>query len=116
MAFGVYYPLSEVSARLGKSMWTVKRWAEKGELGTVWRLASELMVSEEGLLAFMGRHVADFSDEAKALRREALERKLGRIAPPARGPFSAGVSARSEGELRRKLHAVQTSEHQEETA
>jgi hypothetical protein len=116
MAFSVYYPLGEVSARLGKSMWTVKRWAEKGELGTVWRLASELMVSEEGVLAFMDRHVADFSDEARALRREALERKLGRIAPAVRGPFSPGVSARCEGELRRKLQAVQTSEREEEPA
>jgi len=115
MRFGVYFPLSEVSARLGTSMWTVKRWAERGELGTVWRLASELRVSEEGLLAFMDKHVADFSEQAKALRREALERKLGRAVPPERGPFSPGVSARCEGELRRKLQAVQTSE-QEETA
>jgi hypothetical protein len=102
-AFDVYYSLSDVATRLDKSMWTVKRWAEKGELGTVWRLASELMVSEQGVLGFMNLHVADFSEAARELRRVALERKLGRTLPPKRGPFSPGVPARCEGELRRKL-------------
>jgi excisionase family DNA binding protein len=117
MPFDVYFPISEVAARLGTSRMTVKRWAQRGELGPVYRLARELTVGQAGLLAFLERNREDFTDDqARALRREALERKLGRIVPAERGPFSPGVSARCAGELRRKMATVQTSEHEEESA
>lgn len=116
MPFDVYFPISEVAARLGTSARTIKRLAEKGELGTVWRVAGELRVGEAGLVAFLDRHVEDFSDVARELRRQAFERQLGRTLAPDRGSFSPGVSARCEGELRRKLAAVQTSEREEESA
>ncbi len=101
MAFDVYFPISEVASRLGVSTLTVRRWAERGELGPVWKPARELTVGQVGLLAFLERRRVDLSDAgAKELRRLAMDR---RPAPVERGDLSPGVAARSEGELRRKL-------------
>ncbi len=104
MAFDVYFPISEVASRLGVSTLTVRRWAERGELGPVWKPARELTVGQVGLLAFLERRRVDLTDVgAKELRRQAMDRRLGRPAPVERGDLSPGVAARSEGELRRKL-------------
>lgn len=103
--FEVYFSVGEVAARLGKSQRTIKRWAEKGDLGTVWRLGGELMMAESSLLVFLDRHIEDFSGVAREIRRKAFERQLGR--PPGRGPFPPGIAARTEGELRRKMSEKQ---------
>lgn len=107
-SFGIYFPIKEVAARLSKCPRTIKTLAEKGELGPVWKIGGELTVSETGLLAFMARHEADFSSGARELRRQAIARRLK--VPVVRGPFTPGIAARSEGELKRKVIQLNTHE------
>lgn len=110
MAFQVYFPICEVASRLGTSEKTIQRLAESGQLGPVWLVAGKLRVGEDGLISYLDRHVANFSAPAVEMRRLAIERRMGRSAPPERGPFQDGVSARSQGELLRKLNAQEAVE------
>ncbi len=106
MPFGNYFSLRDVAARLGRSTATVRRLAERGELGTVYRIAGQMMFEESGLVAFLSRNVVEFTSVARADRRARIDRALGRAAP---GPV---LCARSEGELRRKV--VQTFAREQE--
>lgn len=102
MSFGTYFSLHDVATRLGRSTATVRRLAERGELGKVYRVAGQMMFQESDLVAFLERNVVVFTPMAKDERRARIDRALGR------GPFVPGISARSEGELRRKM-SVRTS-------
>lgn len=107
MAFQVYFPICEVASRLGTSEKAIRRLAESGQLGPVWLVVGKLRVGEAGLISYLDRHVANFSAPAVEMRRLAIDKRMGRSTPPERGPFQDGVPARSEGELLRKLNAVE---------
>lgn len=104
MSFEVYYSVGEVATRLAMSVKTVKRWCERGELGTVYRLVGELRVTESGVTAFLERNREDYDSLAVQAAKRAL---VERMRPPSRDALSSGICARSEGELRRK--SVRTS-------
>jgi hypothetical protein len=111
MAFQVYYPIAEIGARLAYTKKWVTRRVQAGDFGPiadVIQVGKDIRVPQSGIDFFIEGHPYK-RDAATLMRNKALlaRRLEGRKIPPDRGPFSPGISARSPGELRRKL-AVKT--------
>jgi hypothetical protein len=100
----VYYAISSVADRLEFSEKTVRRRLFAGEFGPTEAVlldGEHLRVPYSGLHFYLRRHQLDRGPAILQSQRELMQRRLGRE----RGDFIAGVPARSEGELRRKVQA-----------
>ena len=103
--------MAEIAAALADTpVRTVRDWAKAGEFGPlVAKVGHELMVPQSGWDAFLAARRIDLSEAGKASRRALMAQRLKRPVPAAVVRFpSAGVTARSVGELRRKC-VVRTS-------
>lgn len=104
MPFEVYFGTREIALRLDKSGRTVRRWIAGGLFGPgVVTVGGDVMVPQSGIEAFLSARRLDVSEVAAETRRQAMLRKLGRPCPASDRVLTGGVSARSPGELRRKL-------------